>query len=53
MTVTERISDFEITADTPHLALTGELWCVYCEDLRENWLRYNGTALDMCIHRMK
>ena len=23
----------------------GELWGVYCEDLGENWPRYNGTAL--------
>ena len=29
----------------PYLALTGELWDVFCEDLGENWLRYNGTAL--------
>ena len=38
-------SDFKLTTDTPYLALTGELWGVYCEDLWENWLRYNGTAL--------
>ena len=36
-------SDFIITPDTPYLALTGELWGVYCEDLGENWLRCNGT----------
>ena len=25
--------------------ITGELCGVYCEDLGENWPRYNGTAL--------
>ena len=29
----------------PYLALTGELWGVFCEYLWENWLRYNVTAL--------
>ena len=37
--------DIRITAGTPHLTLTGELWGVCCEDFGENWLRYNGTAL--------
>ena len=23
----------------------GELWGIYCEDLREHWQHYNGTAL--------
>ena len=23
----------------------GDLWGVFCEDLVENWLRYNGTTL--------
>ena len=31
--------------DNPYLALTGELWVVFCEYLWENWPRYNGTAL--------
>ena len=35
----------QITNYTPYLALTGELWCVFCENLNENWLHYNGTAL--------
>ena len=30
---------------TPYLALTGELWGVYCEEFGEKWPRYNGTAL--------
>ena len=33
------------TKDTPYLALTGELWCVFCKYLWENWLLYNDTAL--------
>ena len=33
------------TKDTPHLALTGELWCVLWENFGENWSCYNGTAL--------
>ena len=28
----------------------GELWGVYCEDLGENWLPYDGTAL-YCVTR--
>ena len=27
--------------DTPYLALMGELWGVFCEDLAENWLLKN------------
>ena len=50
MTATERVSDFNLTTDTPHLALMGELWGVYCEDLGENWPRYNDSAL-YCIQR--
>ena len=41
----ESASDIRITRDTPYLALTGELWGVYCEDFGENLPRYNGTAL--------
>ena len=38
-------SEFESTKDTSYLALTGKLWGVFCEDFRENWSWYNGTAL--------
>ena len=38
-------SDAGTTKDTPYLALTGELWGVFCEYLWENQPRYNGTAL--------
>ena len=34
-----------IHINTPYLALTGELWGVFCEYLWENLPRYNGTAL--------
>ena len=49
MTAWERNSDFKLTKDTPYLALRGELWGVYCEELGENWLCFNGTALYMGI----
>ena len=32
-------NDRNITTDTPHLTLMGELWGVTCEDLGENWPR--------------
>ena len=38
-------SDAGTTKDTPYLALTGELWGVFCEYLWENQPRYNGPAL--------
>ena len=38
-------SDAGTTKDTPYLALTGDLWGVFCEYLWENQPRYNGTAL--------
>ena len=47
MTAAEPKSDFKLTTDTLYLALTCELWGVYCEDLEENWPRFNGTALYM------
>ena len=45
ITVAEGELDIRITTDTPYLALTGELWVIYCEDLGKDWPRYNGTAL--------
>ena len=41
----ERKSGPALTKDTAYLALTGEMWGVYCDDLGENLPRYNGTAL--------
>ena len=45
MTSAEHESDLKLTTDTPYLTLTGELWGVCCEEIGENWLHYNGTAL--------
>ena len=45
MSKTEDKSVLELTKDAPYLALTGELWDVYCEEFGEKWPRYNGTAL--------
>ena len=45
ITVAESKSDIRFTTDAPYLTLTGELWGVYCDNLGENWPRYNGTAL--------
>ena len=38
-------SEFELTIDTPYLALTGKLWGAYREDLGENWPTYKGNVL--------
>ena len=40
-----RKPDFKLTADTPYLALTGDIRDIYCQNFEENWPRYNGTAL--------
>ena len=45
ITVAERASDIRITTVTTYLALTGELWGVYCENIWENRLRYNRTTV--------
>ena len=41
----ESESDIRITTSILYLALTGELWGVYCDDFGEIWPRYNDTAL--------
>ena len=43
-------SDIEFTKDTPYLALTVELQGVCCEDLGNNWPRYNGTCPEAKLH---
>ena len=48
-TEAEYQSDTGSTKYLPYLALTGELWGVFCGYLWENWSRYNGTALYMKI----
>ena len=50
MTAAEPVSVFNLTTDTPYLALTGELWGVYCDDCGENWPRFNSTALYLAYH---
>ena len=38
-------SESRLIKDPPYLAITGELWSVYCEDLLEKiYLCYNGTS---------
>ena len=32
-------SECEPSKDSPYLALTGELWGVFCENFQENWPR--------------
>ena len=49
MATAESGSDFTFTKDTLYLALTGELWDVFCEDFGENVSRYNGTALYIAV----
>ena len=39
------INQCQITNYTPYLALTSQLWGVFCEDLVENWPHYSDTAL--------
>ena len=36
---------FELTKDTPYLALSGELWSVFYEYFNRNWLCYKGFLL--------
>ena len=45
MTEAKYAFDIILTKDTSYLALKGDLWAVFCEDLGENWPRYNGTPL--------
>ena len=36
---------FELTKDTPYLALSGVLWSVFCEYFNINWPCYKGFLL--------
>ena len=36
---------FELTKDTPYLALSGELWSVFYEYFNRNWSCYKGFPL--------
>ena len=45
MTEADYKSQSEPTKYIPYLTLRGQVWDVFCEDLRENWPCYNSTAL--------
>ena len=45
MRAAENESDLKLTTDTPYLALMGQLWAVSWEEVTENLLSYNSTAL--------
>ena len=36
---------FELTKDTPYLALSGELWSVFYEYFNKKWSCYKGFLL--------
>ena len=36
---------FELTKDTPYLALSGELWSVFYKYFNRNWSCYKGFLL--------
>ena len=38
------VKEVIFTKDIPYLALTGEVWDVFCDDLCEDWPRHDGTA---------
>ena len=40
---------FELTKDTPYLALSGELWSVFHEYFNRNWSCYKGFLLYVCM----
>ena len=40
---------FELTKDTPYLALSGELWSVFYEYFNRNWSCYKGFLLYMMM----
>ena len=40
---------FELTKDTPYLALSGELWSVFYEYFNRNWPCYKGFLLYVYI----
>ena len=41
---------FELTKDTPYLALSGELWSVFYEYFNRNWSCYKGFLLYIQIN---
>ena len=43
---------FELTKDTPYLALSGELWSVFYEYFNRNWPCYKGFLLYCSYHSL-
>ena len=43
---------FELTKDTPYLALSGELWSVFYEYFNRNWPCYKGFLLYMIFKQI-
>ena len=41
---------FELTKDTPYLALSGELWSVFYEYFNRNWPCYKGFLLYFVVY---
>ena len=44
---------FELTKDTPYLALSGELWSVFYEYFNRNWPCYKGFLLYLLYQSLK
>ena len=43
---------FELTKDTPYLALSGELWSVFYEYFNRNWSCYKGFLLYLILKKV-
>ena len=50
-TAAEHKSDFQLTKDTPYLALRDEIRGVYCENFGEKWHHYISTTLYYCYFK--
>ena len=42
---------FELTKDTPYLALSGELWSVFYEYFNRNWPCYKGFLMYVVLQQ--
>ena len=40
---------FEFMTDTPYLALTGELWSIFCELYKEKWQYIENTLYNIIV----
>ena len=43
---------FELTKDTPYLALSGELWSVFYDYFNRNWSCYKGSLLYSLVEQV-